>query len=177
MHGALITIFTDLYDRARSNVLSNAYLTVHRIGHTRDTAIACYWTLSQHLGNRATRYILLAAACTRNLLLFLIDPRPDFPLPRFSLARPPSASPFPTESFASRTCILPFLIRPNYETFHRRQFSNFPRVSSLHAFTREVASYFRPARSNLFRASIKVRVLNIPFSTVYPQYLWEMIQV
>lgn len=128
MHGALITIFTDLYDRARSNVLSNAYLTVHRIGHTRDTAIACYWTLSQHLGNRATRYILLAAACTRNLLLFLIDPRPDFPLPRFSLARPPSASPFPTESFASRTCILPFLIRPNYETFHRRQFSNFPRV-------------------------------------------------
>lgn len=42
MHGALITIFTDLYDRARSNVLSNAYLTVHRIGHTRDTAIACY---------------------------------------------------------------------------------------------------------------------------------------
>lgn len=42
MHDALITIFTDLYDRARSNVLSNAYLTVHRIGHTRDTAIACY---------------------------------------------------------------------------------------------------------------------------------------
>lgn len=42
INGALITIFTDLYDRARSNVLSNAYLTVHRIGHTRDTAIACY---------------------------------------------------------------------------------------------------------------------------------------
>lgn len=69
INGALITIFTDLYDRARSNVLSNAYLTVHRIGHTRDTAIACYWTLSQHLGNQA-RYILLAAVHPKFIVIF-----------------------------------------------------------------------------------------------------------
>lgn len=67
---------------AQSNVLSNAYLTVHRIGHTRVTAIA--WRVIERFANISKRrHRILHAAVRRNLLLFLIGPpmRPNFPSP------------------------------------------------------------------------------------------------
>lgn len=110
--------FFPVFTIAQSNVLSNAYLTVHRIGHTRVAAIA--WRVIGRFADfsKRRRHRITRAAVRQNLLLFQISPpgRPNFPSTRnrFSATRhslSPDTGHLPAK--------LPFPAFPQLENFLR----------------------------------------------------------